>query len=266
MALITTPGNRTVGYDDVGTGLPVLFLHGFPHDRSLWGPQMGGLATPVRTIAVDLRGFGESRGPAVTQIEEYVDDVLAFLDERGLETVVVTGLSMGGYVAFALWRRAPERVRALVLSDTKAPPDTDEARAKRAEQIALVEEKGSGALADLLLPGMLGKSTRASHPDLVERVYTMLARAPIAGITGGLRAMAARADSTATLETISVPALIVVGEEDVLTPVADARALHAGIRGSRLEIIPAAGHLTGLERPAAFNHVLSEFLATLTYQ
>ena len=164
-----------------------------------------------------------------------------------------------------MWRRAPSLVRALVLADTRAGADDTAGRARRDEQIAFVTQRGSAPLADQLVQGMLGKSTRSTRPELVERVHAMLARAPVPGVVGALTAMRDRPDSSATLGTIDVPTLIVVGDEDVLTPVAESRAMHERIEGSRLEIVAGSGHLTPVERPSAFNHVLSEFLSAITY-
>ncbi|HKS07869.1 MAG TPA: alpha/beta hydrolase [Gemmatimonadaceae bacterium] len=260
--MIRSVNGHALAYDDVGSGLPVVFLHGFPHDRSLWSSQLGAAALPTRCIAPDLRGFGESEGSATT-IDDYASDVIALMSALGIVKAVVVGLSMGGYVAMAMWRRNPRMVRALVLVDTKATADTDEGRAKRTEQIAFAKARGSAALADALMPGMVGKATRAMRPDLTERIHGMLARASTNGVVGALTAMRDRPDSTPTLATITVPALIIVGDEDVLTPVSDARAMNAGIAGSRLEIVNGAGHLSNVERPAAFNHLLSEFLASL---
>jgi pimeloyl-ACP methyl ester carboxylesterase len=253
-----------VGYEDVGTGPAVVFLHGYPHDRTLWVSQLGALAVPSRTLACDLRGFGESGGRA-TSVDDYAADVAALLEGLGIEQAVVAGLSMGGYAAFALWRKYPSLIRALVLSDTKAKPDDDAGKAKRDDQIAMVRARGSEALADQLIAGMVGKTTRDQRPEVAERVHAMITRAPVEGIIGALTAMRDRPDSTPTLATIDVPTLILVGEEDVLTPPAEAQAMHAAIPKSRLEIIQGAGHLSNLERPAHFNHVLSEFLASLAY-
>ena len=254
-----------IGYDDVGAGIPVALLHGFPHNRALWAPQMGALVDRARCIAPDLRGFGESSKHGPFTIDQFADDVALLLRGLGIDRAVIAGISMGGYVAFAMWRRHPSLVRALVLADTRAGADSDEARAKRMELINVARTRGSGAVADLQITGMLGKTTRANRPALIEQVHRMLENASVEGIVGALEAMMARDDSTATLATIDVPTLVVVGQEDVLTPVREAELLHEGIRGSRLEVIEHAGHLSNLERPAAFNHVLSEFLAALDY-
>lgn len=254
-----------IGYDDVGTGIPVALLHGFPHNRALWAPQMGALVDRARCIAPDFRGCGESSKHGPFSIDQFADDIALLLRGLDIERAVVAGLSMGGYVAFALWRRHRSLVRALVLADTRAGADTAEGRAKRLELIDVARTRGSGAVADNQITGMLGKTTREKRPALIDQVHRMLESAPVDGIVGALEAMIGRIDSTATLATIDVPTLVVVGQEDVLTPVAEAELLHEAIRGSRLEVIEHAGHMSNLERPAAFNHVLSEFLASLDY-
>ena len=263
--MIALPRGVDIAYDDVGTGLPVLFIHGFPHDRTLWAPQLGGLLDRARCIAPDLRGFGDSEARGPYTMDAYAGDVIAVLDALQIERAVIAGLSMGGYVAFAVWRRHRERVRALILADTRAGADSDEARAKRRDMIALVRARGSGAVADAQIAGMVGRTTREKHPDIADAVHRMLTMAPVEGVVGALEAMMSRPDSTPTLATIDVPTLIVVGEEDVLTPPKEARAMHERIAGSRLEILTGAGHVSNVERPAAFNHVVSEFLGVLTY-
>ena len=263
--MIALPRGIDIAYDDVGTGLPVVFIHGFPHNRTLWAPQLGGLLTRARCIAPDLRGFGDSevRGPYT--MDDYADDVIAVLDALQIDRAVIAGLSMGGYVAFAIWRRHRERVRALILADTRAGADSDETRAKRREMIALARARGTGAVADAQIGGMVGRTTREKHPDIGDEVHRMLTMAPVEGVIGALEAMMNRPDSTPTLATIDVPTLIIVGDEDVLTPPKEARAMHDRIAGSRLEILAGAGHVSNVERPAAFNHVASEFLGVLTY-
>ncbi|HJU64390.1 MAG TPA: alpha/beta fold hydrolase [Gemmatimonadaceae bacterium] len=254
-------GTIDCAYDDVGAGLPVIWLHGFPHNRKLWAPQLRALAGQCRCIAPDLRGFGESSIQPPYSMDQYADDIAQLLDALDVPRAVVGGLSMGGYVAFAIWRRHRDRVRGLILADTRAGADDDQAKRKRGDMMATAREHGAGAIADAMITGMLGKTSRAKQPDVVHAVYTMLASAPVDGIVGALDAMRSRADSTATLPTIDVPTLIIVGEEDVLTSPNDAMAMHAAIEGSRLEVIPRAGHVSNIERPAAFNHVVSDFLA-----
>lgn len=264
--MIALLGDIELGYDDAGAGEALLFVHGFPHDRTLWAPQVQGLATQARCLAADLRGFGETTCAPPYSMDQYADDLVALLDRLRLDRAVVVGLSMGGYVALALWRRAPERVRGLVLANTRAGADSPAAREKRLQLIATARSEGSAGVAVAMLPGMLGKTTRDKNPEVMDAVHRMLTAAPVEGVIGGLEAMLDRPDSTGTLATITVPSLIVHGDEDALIPVEESRAMHAAIHGSRLEVIAGAGHLSNLERPAAFNHVISEFLARLTLQ
>ena len=271
-----------IGFDDTGTGLPVLFIHGFPHDRSLWDDQCSALSTHVRCIAPDLRGFGESTAIAsatgespvagsVTSepvsIDQYADDLALLLVHLDVKQAVVCGLSMGGYVAMAMWRRHPDLVRALVLCDTKAGADTDEGRKKRDELIALAQREGSDAIAATQITGMLGKTTRDKRPDIVARTEAMMRRASVAGIVGALTAMRDRPDATPTLATVSVPTLVVVGDEDALTPVAEAEGIMVALGPTamaKLEVVDGSGHASCIERPAAVTHVLADFLAALS--
>jgi pimeloyl-ACP methyl ester carboxylesterase len=264
--VIALAGGIEIAYDDVGTGVPVVFLHGFPHHRGLWAPQLGALVDRARCLAPDLRGFGETTVAPPYSMDVYADDLAGLLDAVHLERAVIAGLSMGGYVALAFWRRHRGRVRGLVLADTRPGADSDEGRRKRRDLIALARERGSDAIADAQIAGMVGKSTREKNPDVQEAVHRMLAAAPVPGVIGALEAMRDRGDSTDLLPTIDVPTVVIVGDEDVLTPPGEARAMHAAIRGSRLEVIAGAGHVSNFERPAAFNHVLSEYLAQLTLE
>ena len=254
-----------IAYDDIGSGIPVAFIHGFPHNRSLWAPQVSGLLDRARCIAPDLRGFGDSSRGGPFTIDQYADDVAMLLRTLGVSRAVVVGLSMGGYVAFSLWRRHRALVRGLVLADTRAGADTEEARSKRQALIEVARTRGSGAVADGQITGMIGKTTREKRPGMIDEVHRLLESASVEGIVGALEAMMTRVDSTPTLATIDVPTLVVVGSEDVLTPPSEAEILHEGIHNSRLEVIEQAGHVSNLERPAAFNHVLSEYLASLDY-
>jgi 3-oxoadipate enol-lactonase len=256
-------GTRSIAYDDAGEGRPVLFVHGFPHHRKLWAPQMRALAGHARTIAIDLPGFGESDMPEKFAIDAWATGLARFLDALEVERAVIAGLSMGGYIALAFWRLHRERVLALVLVDTRAGADTDEGKQKRRETIELARQDGPTAVARALLPGMVGKSTREREPTVVATMRAMLESASVDSIVGASEAMISRAESTSLLQTIDVPTLIIVGEEDVLTPPKESRAMHAAIPRSRLEIIPGAGHVSNVERPAAFNQVLTEFLDSL---
>ncbi|MEO7358799.1 MAG: alpha/beta fold hydrolase [Gemmatimonadaceae bacterium] len=271
-----------IGFDDTGSGTPVLFIHGFPHDRSLWDDQCSALSTHVRCVAPDLRGFGESTAivaatgePPVASsvasdpvsIDQYADDLAQLLEHLDVRQAVVCGLSMGGYVAMALWRRHPSLVRALVLCDTKAGADTEEGRQKRDQLIALAEREGSAAVAAAQIAGMLGKSTRDKRPDIVARTAAMMRRASVAGIVGALTAMRDRPDAKPTLSTVTVPTLVIVGDEDALTPVTEALGIMAALSpeaGAKLEVVQGSGHASCMERPAAVTHVLADFLGALS--
>lgn len=253
-----------MGYDDVGTGLPVLFAHAFPLNRTMWAPNVSALVERCRCVAPDLRGFGETTVAPPYSMDEYADNCAELLDVLRIDKVVLVGCSMGGYVSFAFWRRHRARVRALVLADTRAGADTAENVTRRRQLIELARTEGSTAVANAQIATLVGKSTRERQPDTFDAVHRMMAQAPTEGIIGALEAMMGRPDSTATLATIDVPTLIVVGEEDTLTPVKESRAMHERIAGSTLEVIAHAGHLSSLEKPAAFNHVLTEFLVALT--
>jgi pimeloyl-ACP methyl ester carboxylesterase len=261
--MIALCGDIEIGYDDVGTGEAVLFVHGFPHNRALWAAQLGALMDGVRCIAPDLRGFGESTVAGPYSMDQYADDLAALLTTLRIDRAVVCGLSMGGYVALALWRRHRARVRGLILMDTRAGNDAPPARARRDEMIALARSRGSAGVADAMITGMVGARTREKCPEVVDAVHRMLESAPLAGVIGALEALRDREDSTGTLGTIDVPTLVLVGEDDVLTPPSEAALLHAGIRTSTLEVIAGAGHVPNVERPAAVNHVVTEFLASL---
>lgn len=261
-----TVGGIRLGFDDAGGGMPVVFLHGFPHDRTLWAQQRTALASRVRCIVPDLRGFGESTPVGPWSMDQYADDIAALLDVLEIDAAAMCGLSMGGYVAMAMWRRHPARVRALMLCDTKMGPDTDAARANRDALIDLARTEGGETVAHRLLPGMVGKATRERAPELDHGVWTMMARQPVDGIVGALGALRDRPDSQETLRSISVPTLLLVGEDDVLTPPSESRAMLNELpdgASARLELIAGAGHVSCLERPAAVTHALADFLAAL---
>lgn len=258
--MIARIADADIAFDDAGTGVPIVFIHAFPLDRTMWAPQVARLATQARCLTIDLRGFGESSATPPFSMDRHADDVAALLDTLQVGRAIVTGLSMGGYVAFALWRRHRDRVRALVLADTRATADTPEGRERRQSLIALARSKGSDAVAAQQLDALVGRGTRERHPEIRDRIRGIMSAAPVPGIVGALEAMMARPDSTSTLPTIDVPTLLVVGEEDAITPVAEAQAMQREIAGSRVEVIPGAGHLSNLEQPDAFNAVLEDFL------
>jgi len=263
--VIALVGDAEIAFDDVGTGLPVVFLHAFPLNRTMWDPQVGALVAECRCIPVDLRGFGESSAVGPYSMDVYADDVAGVLDMLQIERAVVVGLSMGGYIAMAMWRRHRKRIRGLVLANTRAVADTAEQIERRRSLIETAEDQGSAAVANLQIAGMMGKTTRDKRPDVYDAIHRLMAQAPVAGVIGALEALIERPDSRPTLSTVDVPTLIIAGDEDVITPPKESRLMQALIPGSGLEILRQAGHLSNVERPAAFNTVVSEFVGSLLY-
>lgn len=246
-----------------GEGPPILFIHGFPFDRALWQHQLAALRKWKR-IAPDLRGAGGSTAPADGySMARYADDLVAVLDAVGARDAVVCGLSMGGYILFELLRRHADRVKAVILAATRAEADSEEAKRGRDELAVVAERNGQDAVAERLLPRLLAAATRAAQPELVDDVRAMIRRVPVPGIVGALRAMRDRPDSTGTLGAVRVPALVLVGSEDQITPPPVVQAMAAAIPGARLAVIPAAGHLAPLEQPLATSRALADFLESL---
>jgi pimeloyl-ACP methyl ester carboxylesterase len=261
--LRVTGAGATLAVQVRGEGPPLLFVHGFPLDHAMWSQQLGAL-DGWRGIAPDLRGAGASDIPATDySMARYAEDLRAVCDALDVAGAVCCGFSMGGYVLFEFLRRYGARVRGLVLCDTRPEPDTDEGRRARDENAALVERDGVGALADRVVPKLLGATTRAGRPELVETVRRMAVRQPAAGVIGALRAMRDRPDSTGLLGGITVPTLVVHGAEDELAPPAVARAMAARIPGARYVELEGAGHLAPLEQPEGVTRALQGFLGEL---
>lgn len=255
-----------LAYDDHGVGLPVLFLHAFPLNRSMWEGQILTLLSEqrFRLVALDWRGFGESDvGTSPSTMEQFADDVAGLMDQLGMQHAVLCGLSMGGYAAFAFLRKYPQRVAALILSDTKPDADNEEAKANRETVARLAEEQGVAAIADLQVPRLLSAYTRQHHPEVERRVRQMIEAATTQGIAAASRGMAQRVDATDLLASISCPTLVIVGEQDALTPPALATAYATKISDAQFAVIPLAGHLANLEQPETFFSVLHTFLRSL---
>ncbi len=253
-----------LAYDDQGTGLPFVFLHAFPLNRSMWAPQVAALSGQFRTIAVDLRGHGESDAPLWSfSLDQYADDVSALLDHLSIPQAVLVGLSMGGYVSLAFSRKYGNRLKALVLADTRAQADSQDGRTGRFHLAQIAYTKGTEAVAETMLPKLLGATSLQSKPELVEYVRKTIQGTPLSGILVDLMAMAARPDSVARLHTITCPTLVLIGQEDHTTPLVDAQSITNGIPGARLAVIPAAGHLSNCEQPEIFNDLLRGFIEGL---
>jgi 3-oxoadipate enol-lactonase len=246
-----------------GEGPAVLFVHGYPLDRTIWQDQMDSLEG-YRRVAPDLRGMGQSDAPDLGYgMNIYAADLAALLDALGIDDVVLCGLSMGGYVAFEFLRHWRGRVRGLVLMDTRAGADTVEGRRARDAAAAMARDRGAAAIADTMLPNMLAPVTQRST-DIVERVRAMMANTPVAGIVGALAAMRDREGSEPVLPTLAgLPTLVVVGEADTLTPPDEARVMAQAIPGAQLVLIPRAAHLPPVEQPAETTQLLRRFLDSL---
>jgi pimeloyl-ACP methyl ester carboxylesterase len=195
-------------------------------------------------------------------MDDYARDVLALMDHLHLDAAVVGGLSMGGYLVFALQRLAPKRLRGLVLADTRPEADGEQARALRVQTLERLDREGPSGVAEAMLPKLLGRSSREKKPDLVAWVREVAAGQPAEGIRRAVLSLKARPDSTPTLGEIRVPTLIVVGEEDEITGPDLAQQMHGQVAGSELVLVPGAGHLANLEHPGAFNAALARFLST----
>lgn len=237
---------------------PILFIHGFPLSGAMWRPLADLLRSDHRLIIPDLRGFGDSEAGDSASMARYVDDCLALLDAIGeRRPVTVAGMSMGGYIAFEFFRRARRRVASLILIDTRPGADAEESRKARLATAAKVLAQGSAVVADAMIDKLFAPE---SPPDLKARWRRLMLSADPRGVAAALHAMADRPDSTPDLPRIDVPALIIVGEHDSITPPADSQAMHAAIPGSVLEIIPDAGHMAVVEQPQRVADALRRFL------
>jgi pimeloyl-ACP methyl ester carboxylesterase len=231
----------------------------------MWDAQVEALSPRFRVIVPDQRGFGESPAPpGPLSMDRLADDVAALLDHLRLRRIVVCGLSMGGYVAFAFARRHADRLQGIAFCDTKAAADTPEARKGRADMIELVAAKGMAPVAERMLPRLLAPATLQRRPEVADRVRRMILRAPPDSVRGVLQGMADRPDSTPLLPVLRCPALFVVGAQDVLSPPEEAGGMCARVPNGRLVVVPDAGHLAPVESPAVVNAALSEFLGGLS--
>jgi 3-oxoadipate enol-lactonase len=259
----TVISGATLSWREAGQGDDVLVLiHGFPFSAAIWRPQLDAPPPGWRVVAPDLRGFGGS-GPLTGNrlpMDLLAQDVVALLAHLGVRGAVVCGHSMGGYVAFAMMRRASGLVRGLVLSDTRASPDSTESRQGRLKNARHVHAHGTAALIDAMVPRLLADATRENLPHVEQELRAVMNAAPAQAVVAALLGMAERPDSTPQLRSINVPTHLIVGAHDQITPPGDARLLARAIPGSYIEIIEKAGHLPALEQPAAFNRVLSAFL------
>jgi 3-oxoadipate enol-lactonase len=263
-----TRAGRSFRYLESGAGHPCVLLHAFPLSADMWRPQLDDPAPGWRLIAPDFRGFrGPASPPALPvgpmAMDDYAKDVIALLDALELRTAVVCGLSMGGYVAFALWRLAPHRLRGLVLADTRAGADTEEGRAKRGEMLALLKREGAAGVATQMLPNLLGKTTHQSRPEIVTRVRQLIEANSSPAIAAAIGALRDRFDARPLLPGICMPMRLIVGAEDTLTPPDLSDEMRLQLPDADLTVIHEAGHLSNLEVPWLFSGTLTAYLTSL---
>ena len=259
-----TPVNgRETRYLEAGSGRPIVLLHAFPFSADMWRAQLDRMPEGWRVIAPDLRGFGPGAAEpnVLLSMDDYAGDILGLLEGLSIDRAVIGGLSMGGYVTFALFRQVPARFAGIILADTKAQADTPDGKAGRRAMSELVRTRGVEAVVDALLPKLTGETTRRERPGALADARRLMEANHPAAIDAALHALMTRPDSTADLSRIACPALVIVGQEDTVTPPADAELVAHSIRGAELVVIPRAGHLSNVESPEAFSSVLADFLS-----
>lgn len=247
---------------DEGSGTPILFVHGFPLDHTMWKHQLSEFSRQCRTIAPDLRGFGQSGiAQDLVTMEQHADDMNALLDGLGVsEPVVFVGLSMGGYVGWQFYRKYPLRVAALVAVDTRVVADTAEAAETRRKLADRVLTEGPTVTVDAMLPKLFAPSTYERQPEIVESVRQTILRNNPKGIAASQRGLAARQEVQSWVSTIDAPTLVIVGEHDAISPPEEMRKIAADISGAAWSLVPDAGHMSPLENPRLFNDSLAHFL------
>ncbi len=262
--------SRTLAYFDSApadrAARVLILIHAFPLGAGMWEGQVKALPDGWRLIAPDVRGFG---GSTIAEpddnptIDDYAADVIDMVGELGIASAVVGGLSMGGYVAMAVLRRAPALANAVILADTRASADTSEGRANRRSMLAVLDREGASGVAREMMPKLLGKTTLEERADVEPIVRRLIKGQSTAAIRGAIQRMMSRPDSTDVIASLAVSTLIIVGDEDVLTPPDDARKLAAAAAKAELVVLPRAGHLSNLEQPQLFNDAVRAFLSRL---
>jgi pimeloyl-ACP methyl ester carboxylesterase len=252
-----------LAFDDDGPGPVVVLLHGFPLDRSMWRHQRSSVGAVYRVICPDFRGHGTSAAPdGIYTVDSMADDVLELLDGLQLfDPLVIGGLSMGGYVALSIAVRYPERVKGLMLMDSRAAADTPEAAKAREELARQVEESGkTEPVIEAMLPKLFCRGTFEHHPEIVAKMHARMSKTPARTISGTLRGLAIRPDRTGDLPSIKVPTLVLAGIEDKLIPWEESERVAGLLPDARLVKIPEAGHVAPIENPKAVDAAIFEFL------
>jgi pimeloyl-ACP methyl ester carboxylesterase len=249
---------------DQGTGSPLLFVHGFPLDHTMWSEQLEEFSTTHRVLAVDLRGFGGSAPvtDAPLTMKQHADDLAALLNSLAIDTpVTLCGLSMGGYVAWQFWQHHADRLAAMILCDTRAAADTDEVARGRRYLAERVMREGTEQAGEDLLKKLFSDATRTHYPQRVSATREVIRRTPAASVAAAQRGMADRPDMSAFLPNITCPTLVLCGESDVITPAAEMQRMAGQMPDSQFTLISAAGHMAPLENPAEVNAAMRQFLA-----
>jgi 3-oxoadipate enol-lactonase len=259
------PGTLSAANRPRGSGGGLLgtlvLIHGFPLSARMWEPQLALAAQGWRVIAPQLRGFdGTPASSPAASVDDFAGDLVDLLDGLHIDQAVIGGLSMGGYITFALFRHAARYFRGMVLADTRAQADAPPAVEGRQRMLQAVRERGAVAAADEMLPKIVCDATRAHQPDVVEAVHAMMVGNAPETIAGAIVALMTRPDATPLLSTIHCPTLIVVGEQDAITPPTLSEDMQRAIPGAELVVIPDAGHMSNMEQPNAFNAALGRFL------
>lgn len=252
----------TVCYDDLGEGnIPLIFIHGFPFDKSMWRDQVEFAKSFTRVIAYDIRGFGKSQpGSQDFSINLFADDLIDFMDILEIPKAIICGLSMGGYVAMNAMYRYKERFAAMILADTQCIADSTEAKEKRYRTIELIESKGLSVFAESFVKNIFCDETLQVKKEVVLGIQNVILTTLPFTVTATLKALAQRWETCSALSEITVPVLIICGIEDKVTPYEQSDKMHSAIKGSTLKSILKAGHLSNVEQPQEFNNYLKVFL------
>jgi len=250
--------------EDAGDGEVLVLLHGFPLDHTMWSQQIARFSTTHRVLAIDLRGFGKSAPRnATVAMDDFADDVAGILKKLELPKVVLCGLSMGGYIAFAFQERHRERLKALILCDTRAIADAPEVAKARRVTADRVLKEGTAFVADTMLPKLFAEKTALTSPEMVDATRKVIESANPAGVAAAARGMAARKDYSDEIPKIHIPTLVIVGEQDAISSADEMTAIAHRMPRAELHVIPNAGHMAPMENPAAVNAAIETFLASL---
>ncbi|MEO6189089.1 MAG: alpha/beta hydrolase [Saprospiraceae bacterium] len=257
--------NFIISYNDTGEGsMPIIFLHGYPFDKTMWHAQLDYLKSSHRVIACDIRGFGTSTDEeSLLSIDLFAEDLRCFMDKLNIKKAVLCGLSMGGYITLNAVKRFPERFEALILCDTQCIADSNEVKEKRYKTIEQIKLDGVATFNEAFIKSVFHTDSLTNRKELVETLRSVVCANTPTIMMAGLTALAERTESCSSLESIRIPTLIICGSEDVLTPVAQSEFMHKHIKGSILKIIENAGHVSNLEHPDEFNMYLLAFLNKL---